>query len=315
MIRTLLAAITLCVAACAPTPEAATPVAPPPVAGDKEIALTFDDAPLPDSAFMTGEERTRRLIAALRAANVEGATIFATTQGAETPSGRARLQAYADAGLFIANHTRTHRSANAISAAEFLADAQQADAMIRTMPNFRPWLRFPYLHAGETVEKRDALRAGLRAMGYQHGYITVDAWDWYLAGKVDEAVAAGRHVDWDAVRDVYVEAMVRSAAHADTVSRARLGRPIRQVFLLHENDLAAQFIDDLAAALRADGWTIISSERAFQDPIATIDPETLNLGGGQLKAIASVAGGSEEELDSGLTNEAGLDALLARALH
>ncbi len=312
MLKRLLVAFAALAAACAPTPP---PMESAPESfGPKEIALTFDDAPLPDSAFMTGEERTRRLIAALAAADIPGATIFATTQGAETPSGRARLDAYANAGLFIANHTRTHRSANVLPAAEFLTDAQQADAMIRSMPNFRAWLRFPYLHAGETVEKRDALRAGLRAMGYSHGYVTVDGWDWYLAGQVDAAIAAGREVDWDAVREIYVDVMVRGATHADSVSTTYLGRRVRQVMLLHENDLAAQFIGDLATRLRADGWTIISSERAFEDPIAEIDPDTLFLGGGQLKAVASVAGASNEALDSGLTNEASLDALLARAI-
>lgn len=36
----------------------------------REIALTFDDAPTPDSALMTGQERTTRLIDALIATKV-----------------------------------------------------------------------------------------------------------------------------------------------------------------------------------------------------------------------------------------------------
>lgn len=42
----------------------------------REIALTFDDAPTPDSALMTGAEHTQKLITALQKANVPDALFF-----------------------------------------------------------------------------------------------------------------------------------------------------------------------------------------------------------------------------------------------
>ena len=47
-----------------------------PLCHAREIALTFDDAPTPDSALMTGDERTTRLIAALQHAKVPDALFF-----------------------------------------------------------------------------------------------------------------------------------------------------------------------------------------------------------------------------------------------
>jgi peptidoglycan/xylan/chitin deacetylase (PgdA/CDA1 family) len=306
-------ALTFSLGACAPKPQADANSTPPPPAV-REIAFTFDDAPMPDSQYMTGPARTERLIAALARADVNGAMIFSVGDPASSEQGRARLAAYAAAGHVIANHSNTHRSANRMSAEEFLADVGQADVTLRPMPGFRPFFRFPYLDAGETNEKRDALRTGLTRMGYAHGYVTVDTWDWHMAGEVDAALAQGRDVDWDAVGEVYVDVLVRSAEFYDSAARRWLGRSPRHVMLLHENDLAALFIDDAAAALRARGWRIVSAERAFADPISRSAPDTLYLNGGQVIAMAHIAGAPQSELNSGLTNAAALDALLAPAL-
>lgn len=303
----------LILGACAPKPQADLANTPPPPAV-REIAFTFDDAPMPDSHYTTGPERTARLIAALERADVDGAMIFSVGDPASTEQGRARLAAYAAAGHRIANHSNTHSSANRMSAEEFLADVRQADATLRPMRGFRAFFRFPYLDAGESVEKRDALRDGLRTLGYAHGYVTVDTWDWYMAGEVDAALAQGREVDWDVLGETYVDVLVRSAEFYDGVARRWLGRSPRHVMLLHENDLAALYIEDAAAALRANGWRIVPAERAFADPIARTDPDTLYLNGGQVIAMAHVAGAPQSGLNSGLTNAAALDALLAPAL-
>ena len=47
----------------------------------REIALTFDDAPTPDSALMTGRERTTKLIAALKKSQVRDALFMESCLG------------------------------------------------------------------------------------------------------------------------------------------------------------------------------------------------------------------------------------------
>lgn len=306
----LLQAAALGLSACIPARAAETGSADE---LQKEIALSFDDAPMADSLRMSGRARTDMLIAALDRADARGAMIFAVG-GNVLKEGPERLHAYAEAGHTIANHTHTHPSANRMSAEEFLSDVGRADEVLRSMPGFRPFFRFPYLDAGDTVEKRDALRAGLRRMGYRHGYITADSRDWHISGQVDAALAHGRNVDWDVVGRAYVDVIARSAAFYDGVARRWLGRPVRHVMLLHENDLAALFIGDVCVRLRDEGWRIIPAERAFDDPIASREPDTLYLSGGQVSALANEAGAPVLSLQPGHTNMAALDALLAPAI-
>ncbi len=79
------------------------------------------------------------------------------------------------------------------------------------------------------------------------------------------AVAAHKAIDMAALRDLYVETMVQAADYYDGLAIKTIGRSPAHVILLHETDLAALFIEDLVAALRKDGWEIVTADAAFAD--------------------------------------------------
>lgn len=294
---------------------AAALVAAPAGASDKRIALTFDDAPLPDGPFLTGTERTATLIAVLRSAGAEQAAIFVTTGKIETPEDRARIEAYAKAGHVLANHSHTHQWAHRTQFDAYVADIDAAMAMLAAFDNTRPWYRFPYLDEGRTADSRDALRAALAERGLLNGYVTVDLWDWMLVDLVRTAQAEGACIDREELGALYVEAFVEAAEFYDALARETLGRAPAQVMLLHENDLAALYAADLVAGLRAAGWTIVTADEAFADPIAKEEPDTLHLGGGRLSALARLNGAPDGRVRHKATSEAYLrESFNARAV-
>lgn len=276
----------------------------------REIAITFDDAPTNDTAIFTGEERTKRLIAALKAAGIEQAAFFCVPRGRPAAE-LTRLNAYAAAGHIIANHSDTHRNLRSLPADEYLADIVAADAALKGFATFRPWFRFPFLAEGDTREKREAVRAGLRAMNYKQGYVTVDNYDWYLNTLANNARTAGQVVDEAALRDLYVETLIKAVEFYDAIAVKTLGRSPRHVLLLHENDLAALYIADLVAELRKRGWKIIAADLAYADPIADIMPDTQFLNQGRVAAIAHTKGMKPIELVHEEEDEAVLDGLFA----
>ncbi len=290
-------------------------IAPARPALAREIALSFDDAPMPASALMTGDARAEAIIAGLRRARAPRVVFFANP-GRDTPGGMARLARYARAGHLIANHTATHPNLDEVSAETFLADAGRANSELRGLRNYRPWFRFPYLNEGATEAKRDAVRTGLKRLRLKAGYVTVNTWDWRLAALLNEALVQDRHPDMEAMGALYVETMVGAADFYDDLARRYLGASPRHVMLLHENDLAALYSDDLVAALRADGWTVISPERAYRDRIATRDPDTIWLNQGRVAALARIAGARYEETVGPRENHDVLIGLFnARVLH
>lgn len=291
-------------------------------AQQREIAITFDDAPRSDGPLFSGAERTVKLVEALEEANVSGAMFFANTNKLQSAGeeGYERLRRYAAAGHFIANHTHSHQSANSLEPEAFLADVDAAHQVLSVLPGFEPFVRFPFLHEGRPVQHRDALRRGLTERGLQNGYVTVDNYDWYLQALAKQHIAqqislggtAKESFDYEAWRQVYVDVLVDAVQFYDAIAVSELGRSPPHVLLLHENDLAALYIGDLVRELRKAGWKTISALKAYADPMAQQLPETLFLGQGRVAALAHDSGAAARHLISALEDEKLLRAELVR---
>jgi peptidoglycan/xylan/chitin deacetylase (PgdA/CDA1 family) len=291
-----------------------------PVEAAKRLALSFDDVPRAPGAFFSPDERTRLLIESLDRADVDQAAFFVTTGNLDRPygaGGEARIAAYVAAGHVIANHSHSHRWLHRTPAEDYVADLDRAAAWLAGRRGYRPWHRFPFLDEGrEDLTKRDAVRAALRERGLRNGYVTIDTYDWHLEDLARNAVQQGKAIDRDALRDLYVEALVELAEFNEQRAVETLGRSPAHMILLHETDLAAMFIADAVAALRARGWEIVPADEAYRDPIAVIEPETTLLGSGRIAAIAHAAGRPPRELVSSWTDEEVLSRLFAqRVLH
>jgi peptidoglycan/xylan/chitin deacetylase (PgdA/CDA1 family) len=256
--------------------------------GTKRIALSFDDAPRGPGAFLDVDVRPQLLTAALKRAGVKQAAFF-TNPGRIDASNQAesQLRDYVRAGHVLANHTATHPVLSDISADRFLADIDAAQSWLKPEKGYRPWFRFPQLdEGGKNATKRDAVRAGLKARGLRNGYVTADGWDWNLESLTIKAKKSGRLIDQDALRDLYVETHVLAANFADRLARRALGRAPAHMLLLHETDLAALHIEDLVKALRADGWTIITADEAYRDPMGTEQPVIADANGTLIQMIS-----------------------------
>ncbi|WP_375401836.1 polysaccharide deacetylase family protein [uncultured Sphingomonas sp.] len=261
---------------------------PVPAGAQKRIALTFDDVPRAPGAFLTPDERTRRLIAALGRARVRQAAFFVNPGAvADRTGGEQRIGDYVKAGHVLANHSWSHPHLNASSAADYLADIDRAESWLKGREGYRPWFRYPFLdEGGPDKPKRDAVRAGLAVRALRNGYVTVDASDWNMEQLAVEARAAGKRIDTAALRDLYIESHLEAAEFYDGLARRTLGRSPAHVMLLHETDIAALFVGDLVEALRRAGWEVVSADEAFADPIATARPDVPSAQGTLTEALA-----------------------------
>jgi peptidoglycan-N-acetylglucosamine deacetylase len=265
-------------------------VAPDAAMATKRIALTIDDVPSAAGPFLTTADRRVQLIAALKTAHVRQAAIFANPGrlAHDDPLSANAVTAYAGAGHVLANHTFTHPGLSASPADAYLADIAHADHWLRGRQNFRPWFRYPYLdEASSDPAKQDIIRVGLAGLKLRNAPATVDAWDWNLEKMASAAITAGKPVDRAALGHLFVQAHVASADAVDTLANRLLGRSPVQVMLLHETDVTALYLVDMVAALRADGWRIVTADRAYRDPLYRHVPAGANGGGLLIDAIAS----------------------------
>lgn len=267
---------------------------PVPAAAQKMIALSFDDVPRGRGAFFTPDERTRRIIVELKKAKAPQAVFFvnpgAIGEG-DGVGGEERIAAYVAAGHVIANHGNSHKRLSTTDTAAYLADIDAAEVWLKDRAGYRPWFRFPFLdEGGKDKAKRDALRQGLAARGLRNGYVTAESSDWHLESLTRGAVLAGKKIDRTALGNLYVRWHVEAADFADAMMRRVTGRQPVQVMLLHETDLAALHIGDLVRALRKAGWTIVSADTAYADPIGQEMPDVPVANGTLTEALAWAAG-------------------------
>ena len=259
----------------------------PSAAAQKRIALTFDDTPRGVGAFFTMEERSKRLVAALRKARVEQAAFFVNPGRVQAPGDEAVVDRYVRAGHVIANHSFSHPHLNQLAAADYLADIDKAEAWLKPRPGRRPWFRYPFLdEGGKDKAKRDAIRAGLAARGLTNGYVTAEGSDWNIEQLTIDAKKAGKTIDMAGLRDLYVETHVQAADFADALMIKTIGRSPPHVMLLHETDIAALYIADLVEALRADGWEIVTADVAYSDPLKTAAPDVPSATGSLTELLA-----------------------------
>lgn len=261
-----------------------------PALADKRIALSFDDVPRDAGAFFTPDQRSARIIARLKAAHAPQAVYFVVPGQIghdDGVGGAARIARYVAAGHVIANHSWSHPHLQALSAADFLADIDKAETWLKPRRGYRPWMRFPFLdEGGADKAKRDAVRAGLAARGLSNGYVTAESSDWNLEALTLEAARAHKQIDRKALGRLYVNWHVAAADFADQLLQKATGCQPAQVLLLHETDLAALYIGDLVRALRKDGWSVISADQAYADPLAQERPDTPFANGTLTEAMA-----------------------------
>jgi len=260
----------------------------------KQIALTFDDAPRPATS-LTSQQRTELLLKSLKNSGVEQAMFFITTKYVN-PDTQSILNQYSEAGHLIGNHSDQHTWLHKTDIEVYQQDLLKAHEQIKSYKTFQPLFRFPYLDEGRDAAKSRVMIDFLKAQDYKNGYVTVDNYDWYLDKLYQDALKAGKPVDMQHLKKLYVDVLTQAITFSDNIALKYLGRSPKHVLLLHDNDLAALFIGDLVAQLRAQGWEIISPLEAYKDPIATQEPKTLFKGQGRVAALARDAGAEPKDL-------------------
>ncbi|MFO1370456.1 MAG: polysaccharide deacetylase family protein [Marinagarivorans sp.] len=280
----------------------------PSLAFSGKIALTFDDAPTPDSALLTGNERTDKIIAALHKQKVQDALFFVKADNLNTTT-LPRLKRYAAAGFHIANHSYSHRSANEISSEDFLTDAYRAHLALKDLDNFLPYFRPPFLHYGKDLDSIGYIQTNLAQLGYQDGFVTIDNADWYINSLLVNAASEGKKINFAKARRLYVQVMWEAIEFFDALARTTYGASAPHVLLLHENDTTALFLSDLIAHIRKQGGEIITPQEAFGDPIYRQFPMSYFQKQGRVAAMAQLHGVPIERLKHPAEDSRYLDAL------
>ena len=264
-----------------------------------KVALTFDDLPLNGAkpASRSKEQITRDTVAVLRKHRIPPSFGFINARALErSPDGARALEVWIASGNPLGNHTYSHLSLTKGSADEFEQDILRNEPVLEllTPPNAKSdwrWLRYPFLHEGDTVEKRRTVREFLRSNGYQVAETTLDWEDYLWNGAHARCLDRNDRASIEWLRTSYLSEAERWIRAQRGFSRLVWGRDIHHVALLHLGSFSSTILPDLFALLDREGFDIVTLEEAQSDPIYQSDPDIGAPNGGTLTELMMQAKG------------------------
>ena len=262
----------------------------PLAAGAQIIGLTFDGG-LDPSRERRAAGWNARILRALEKQHLH-AIVFPSLKHIGGTAGMPLIERWSAAGHGVGNHTASHWSlASAdVSLHDFVADVQRAEAALSGLPTWVPMLRFPYLKEGDTLDKRDGMRAWMSRHGYRGAPVSIDTSDGYYNQRYLALQAAGRSEAVRRLTRAYVRHLLDRATYYDTLAREALGRSPAHVLRLHVNAINAATLPAVIEAFRNKGWHFISARTALEDPLYRMQPDALPAGESIVWALARQRG-------------------------
>jgi peptidoglycan/xylan/chitin deacetylase (PgdA/CDA1 family) len=253
----------------------------------QKVAITFDDLPLNGDLppGVTRVQIARDTLAVLKVRHVPPAYGFINAKKLEgNPDAAEALKLWA-ATEPIGNHTYGHMNLNLNPADAFDREIEENEPALELLAakdgNWH-WLRYPFLHEGDTVEKRRAVRAYLQAHGYRVAQVTLD-WEDYLWNSAYarcEAKNDAQSIAW--LKSSYLEIESSYLDLGRDLAKLVYGHDINHVLLLHLGAFSSAILPDALDLMQKKGFTLVTLEEAESDPVYEGDPDVGSKYGGTL---------------------------------
>lgn len=229
------------------------------------MVITIDDEPFAGSSlFPSSVDRAQKIIDILTRLNVPPVGIFVVGQHIKN-IGDESVKLYGNSKrAVISNHTYSHRGLKSSGADAYIRDIKKLDEVIKDMPGFHPFFRYPYLDMG-TKQSYATVEGALHSMGYSTIPVTITNDDYRLNFWLQGQLSKKRKVDYNKLRDIYLKHMMGSVHRAEAVYDNDSGA---HVLLMHANDTTALYLGDLIGQMRKEGWEIVSvvDEKQYVKP-------------------------------------------------
>jgi peptidoglycan/xylan/chitin deacetylase (PgdA/CDA1 family) len=245
----------------------------------QKLAITFDDLPLNGELppGVTRAETAKNVLAILKKRHAPPVYGFINAKRLEgSADGAEALKLWAAAEPF-GNHTYSHMDLEQNSVEAYERDIAENEPVLELLKadgrDDWHWLRYPYLHEGDTVEKRRAVRAYLKAHGYKIAQVSLD-WEDYLWNFAYARCAAkndAKAIKW--LRSSYLSAASQFLDLGRAQAKLIYGHEINYVLLMHLGAFSSTILPDALDLLKKKGFQLVTLEEAESDPAYDGDPD------------------------------------------
>jgi peptidoglycan/xylan/chitin deacetylase (PgdA/CDA1 family) len=242
--------------------------------------LTFDDLPYiwdtPPHGY-SNQKLIQDMIAVLAKHKVTGVFAFANAGKVKSPLDKKILDLWVQHGHLLGNHTWSHADLNTSTPADYVSEIDRNhDFLTSYGQSFYRYFRYPFLHEGNTEERRTAIRSHLIKSGYRIAQVTIDHndWEWYL--PFSRCHNRNDRAKIRTLREMYDSEAKENLKAAQMLSQFLFNRSIKHIALMHPNVMTVEQLDNTLTNWTKAGAEFITLQDAMKDPIYDIDPNIVS---------------------------------------
>jgi peptidoglycan/xylan/chitin deacetylase (PgdA/CDA1 family) len=247
------------------------------VSAAQKLAITLDDLPLNGllPPGVTRAETTRNVLTILKERHLPPVYGFINAKKLEGNVDAAEALKLWAAQEPVGNHTYAHMDLEQNTPEAFEREIEEDEPALELLSQKEDWhwLRYPFLHEGDTVEKRRAVRAYLQAHGYRVAQVTLDWEDYMWNTAYARCVEKGdqKAIAW--LRSSYLSTASEFLDLGRAQAKLIYGHDINYVLLLHLGAFSSTILPDALDLLKKKGFKLVTLEEAESDPAYNSDPD------------------------------------------
>ena len=256
----------------------------------RKIALTFDDLPgLGPVGFWRPREISNMILRTMARYDIKAAGFVVEERIEKDPSTFVILEDWIERDHILGNNTFSHVDLHQLDRRDFIEHVRDGQILLKKLSrlkrfNFK-YLRFPYLHQGDTLKKKKRIAKSLYQGGYESAPVSIKKPDnrfnrVYLEVQDDEGPR-------DRLKKIYLNELKKAVEYSEKQSQAVFGRNIPHILWLRCAIATGSFLEDLIEQLQAQGYSFVSFPEALSDP--AYKTEELYVGPSALSFIDRVA--------------------------
>jgi len=235
----------------------------------KEICITFDELPVAES--FTDVDRVAITDAILDALKLHEIKAAGFVVGSRIGNSYDLLGKWLNNGHRLGNLTYSHQDFHEMDAETFLGDVVSGSDAIETMLSGfgqkKRYFRYPFLHYGNTVDKKRQAKSFMKEYGINVVHATVVVEDYLYNMTVEKSGGELDSADYDLLLSEYITHVLDEVVRAENLAREIVKRPCHQILQLRANQLNALVLDELLMALEEDGYKFVSLDEALKDKL------------------------------------------------
>ena len=244
---------------------------------EKKMALTFEYVPfMKPMGFFRARELSNMILRNLKQEGIQAAGFVVQSKVEDDPSTYVILDDWAAQGHILGNQTWGDADYNEMEPQHFFEHIRDGQKYLKTIARAHPlnfrFLRFPYLHEGDTEKKKKRIRKDLYRGSYRIAHVSVKtAVNFFNRPFVRSQTEYPEKLD--ALKEKYLSHVMASLDYAEKQSHAVFGRNIPHVLQLHMGVATSTMLKPLIEMLKSRGYGFVSLVDALDDPAYSTSEE------------------------------------------